>query len=101
MRRPSSHQNEYLCKHHGDFQMETIKRIQIVDSRDLQIMQLADLFIGAISYYNRGLSRNNSFSSAKRELVELIEDLSGVDLGKKTNLSKQKFNVFVWNAWGD
>lgn len=92
---------EYLCKHHGDFQMETIKRIQIVDSRDLQIMQLADLFIGAISYYNRGLSRNNSFSSAKRELVELIEDLSGVDLGKKTNLSKQKFNVFVWNAWED
>ena len=92
---------EYLCKYHGDFKMDTIEKIQIVDSRDLQIMQLADLLIGAVSYYNRGFNNRAGFSSAKKELIKLIKELSCADLDKTSNLSEQKFNVFIWRAWRD
>ena len=90
---------EYLCKEQGDFEMDKIEKIQIVDSRDLQFMQLADLFIGAVSYYHRGLNKQSKFSNAKRELVELIEDLSEINLSQTTPLSNNKFNIFVWRAW--
>lgn len=90
---------EYLCKKHGDFRMDTIEKIQIVDSRDLQLMQLADLLIGAISYYHRGLNNQNGSSNTKSELVNLIEDLSRINLGETTSLYNHKFNVFVWRPW--
>ena len=87
---------EYLCRTHGDFSMDMVEKIQIVDSRDLQLMQLADLFIGAISYYHRGLSNHDKPLNTKQELVNMIEDLSNVDLSKTTSLYNHKFNVFVW-----
>lgn len=89
---------EYLCKKHGDFDLNTIDKIQIVDSSDLQLMQLADLFIGAVSYYNRGLSDNGQ-ANTKTELVNLISDLSSSDLGKTSYLHENKFNIFVLKSW--
>ena len=56
----------------GDFYDETVKNIQLVRSDQIQLMQLSDLLIGAVSYSNRGLNSN----PAKVKLIEHIEESS-------------------------
>lgn len=90
---------KFLCNKNRDFRMETIEKIQIVDSRDLQLMQLVDLLIGAISYFNRDVYNEAKEGSAKKEIIELIKKLSKIDLNKTSYLSEHKFNVFMWQAW--
>ncbi len=75
-----------------DFFNETIRRVQNVRSDEIEVLQLADLIIGAISYENRGLST----SKAKCVLVEQIKRKSGTNLKYKTPLKESKFNLFVW-----
>lgn len=90
----------YLCRTHHDFDMKRIKKIQIVDSRDLQLIQLADILIGAISYYHRGFVEDENKSNAKKEIVRLIQDLSKVNLKRGNSKYSKKFNVFVWKVDG-
>lgn len=77
-----------------DYQKEIIKKVQQVHSHEVEILQLADLLIGAVSYINRGLSS----SKAKNELVELIKQRSEYSLVKSTLLREKKFNIFIWEA---
>jgi Protein of unknown function (DUF3800) len=66
--------------------------IQPVDSRQVELIQLADLIIGAISYANRGLAT----SDASIKLVEYIEQKAGKSLKSKTALGARKVNLFFW-----
>lgn len=75
-----------------DFYDETVKRIQLVRSDQIQIMQLVDLLIGAISYKNRALSTSQS----KLELIDYIEERSGRPLSYTTPRSEDTFNLFRW-----
>jgi hypothetical protein len=75
-----------------DFYDETVMRIQTIRSEEVNILQLTDLFIGALSYINRG---KNS-SEAKLEIIEYLKDYSGLDLEHTTLRSDQKFNIFIW-----
>ncbi|MDR1168237.1 MAG: DUF3800 domain-containing protein [Heliobacteriaceae bacterium] len=70
-----------------------INRIQEVRSHQVELIQLADLIIGAISYYNRGLSSNN----AKVKIVERLTK-RGYPLDCSTLLGEQKFNLFKWRS---
>ncbi|MBG0765922.1 MAG: DUF3800 domain-containing protein, partial [Tissierellales bacterium] len=67
-----------------------INNIKTVKSDENEIIQLTDLFIGAIAYKNRELKT----SKAKLELISLIEKLSDVDL-INTNYN-EKMNIFRW-----
>lgn len=73
-----------------------IKNIQEVRSQDIELIQLADLIIGAISYRNR----NYSDSTAKLKLIERIEE-SGYPLNKSTLPKEDKFNLFRWHPQGE
>lgn len=75
-----------------DFNRDIIKRIQIIDSKEVRLLQLADLLIGAINYENR----NNSESGAKSLLVKYIKNKTGFSLRCSTLLSEKKFNIFRW-----
>lgn len=75
-----------------DFYDETVMRIQTIRSEEVNILQLTDLFIGALSYINRG---KNS-SEAKLEIIEYLKDYSGLDLEHTTLRGDQKFNIFIW-----
>jgi hypothetical protein len=66
--------------------------IQPVDSRQVGLIQLADLIIGAVSYANRGLAT----SEASLKLVEYIEQKAGKSLRSRTALGAKKFNLFFW-----
>lgn len=74
------------------FYDETVKNIQLVRSDQIQLLQLADLLIGAVSYKNRGLKENK----AKIELIKQIEKRSGRSLDFNSPKDETKFNIFKW-----
>ena len=77
-----------------DFQRQIIERVQTVRSHEVEILQLTDLLIGAVSYVNRGLHTN----IAKLALVERMKEYSGYSLTKTTLLKENKVNLFMWQA---
>ena len=85
--------HEYLCNSRYDFDREMIRRVQQVRSHELELVALADLFIGALSYVHRGLHD----SKAKMEVIERIRQRSGYQLMRSTLYRENKFNLFVWH----
>ena len=80
-----------------DFDMECVKNVQNINSKESELIQLADILIGAISYLNRNEDRKERYSKAKMEIVDLVSSLSGYNLRKSTILSEEKFNLFFLN----
>jgi hypothetical protein len=83
---------EVLCNNMYDFDRKIINKIQQVRSHEAEILQLADLLMGAVSYNARDLSA----SRAKTSLVERIKKRSGYELNRTTLLKEEKFNLFFW-----
>lgn len=77
-----------------DYAKEIIKKVQQVRSHEVELIQLADLLTGAVSYVNRGLSE----SMAKNILIEHIRHRSKYSLTKSTLIREQKFNIFLWES---
>lgn len=77
-----------------DFDHRIIRKVQQVRSHEVELIQLADLLTGAMSYVNRGLHTSNS----KNELVDLIQKRSNYQLTKSTLVKEKKFNVFIWHS---
>lgn len=85
---------EVLCNDRYDFTGEMISTIQHARSHELELMQLSDLFLGALVYAHRGLRTN----SAKLAVCRKIEARLGRSILASTPLSNQKYNIFVWRA---
>lgn len=77
-----------------DFSREIIERIQNVRSHETEILQVADLLIGAIAYENRNLNT----STAKQSIVKKMQDISKYSLTKSTLYREKKLNLFKWDA---
>ena len=77
-----------------DYAKEIIKKVQQVRSHEVELIQLADLLTGAVSYVNRGLSD----SMAKNILIEHIRHRSKYSLTKSTLIREHKFNIFLWES---
>ena len=86
--------HEVLCNEKYDFSREIIEHIQIVRSDEIEILQIADLLIGAVSYLNRNLSGN----AGKEALIKRIKDRSNYSLTRSTLLRENKVNIFRWAA---
>ncbi|PIS30348.1 MAG: DUF3800 domain-containing protein [Candidatus Marinimicrobia bacterium CG08_land_8_20_14_0_20_45_22] len=84
--------HEVLCNDQYDFSRDIITRIQPVRSHEVEVLQLTDLLIGALSYYHRGLSTNQG----KIKVIQRIIEQSGFALSKSTLPSEGKFNLFIW-----
>lgn len=84
--------HDVLCKSQYDFDRNIIERIQQVSSKEVALMQIADLLIGSLAY----VARNLKSSPAKLSLVEKIRQRSGYSLRQKTLLGESKFNIFYW-----
>lgn len=85
---------ECLCNQKLDFDQKLIDKIQIVNSRDCELLQMADILIGAITYVNR----KKDSSEAKIEIVNYIKNKSGLTLTRTVPSSNRKFNIFVWDG---
>jgi hypothetical protein len=88
--------HEVLCNNLYDFDRKIIDWIQVVESHDVEQLQLADLLIGAIGYANRGLSSN----LAKQALVKQLQERSRYALTRTTLLRESKVNIFIWQPQG-
>lgn len=86
--------HQILSHSEYDFNNEKIQRIQQIRSHESELLQLTDLFVGALSYLHRGLQT----SQAKLELIEHIKQRSGYSLSKTTLLREEKFNLLIWKA---
>jgi hypothetical protein len=75
-----------------DFSREIIERVQHVRSHDINLLQLADLLIGAISYHARGLTG----STAKNDIIQIIKKRTGLSLTRNTLPGERKFNMCIW-----
>ncbi|WP_406945782.1 DUF3800 domain-containing protein [Halobacillus sp. SY10] len=87
--------HEVLSNSKYDFRNEVVKDIKQIHSHESEIMQLCDLFIGALSYYHRGLHFTEG-SPAKTDIINRIEDHIGQSLSTKTPPYENKFNLFLW-----
>jgi hypothetical protein len=76
-----------------DFQKQIINSIQQVHSHDVELIQLTDLFTGALAYVHRNLNT----SKAKSQLIERIRERSKYSLIKSTLPRETKFNLQVWD----
>jgi hypothetical protein len=85
---------EVLRNDKYDFSKQIIRKVQQVRSHEVELIQLADILTGAVSYINRGLNT----SAAKNELIELIKHRSRYSLIKSTLIKERKFNIFVWES---
>lgn len=84
--------HDVLCNNFYDFSRSVIEGVQSVNSQEIELLQLTDLLIGAVSYINRGLSS----SGAKLELINLIKKRSRYSLKATTLVREEKFNLFFW-----
>jgi len=86
--------HEVLSNSNYDFSREIIKQIKLVKSHQVQLIQLCDLLIGAISYANRHLTT----SHAKRSIVDRLIERTGYSLEQTTLLKEKKINLLRWNG---
>lgn len=70
------------------------KDFQHIHSNENVLLQLTDLFIGAITFKARGLEKLDTANKAKVELVQYIEAKSGYLLDEGTEPWENKFNIF-------
>ena len=77
-----------------DFSGRIIERVQVVRSDQVELMQLTDLLIGALSYVNN--DRNTS--QTKLKLIERIRKRSGYSLTRTTLLRESKLNLLHWKS---
>ena len=89
---------EVCCNSIYDFSGKSIVKIQPIRSHEVEIMQLVDILIGAVTYFNRRFPDDHIKSSAKLQVIELIKSRSQKDLSKTSMLREDKFNLFIWRA---
>lgn len=87
--------HDTLCNSRFDFDHRIIKRVQQIQSHDVELMGLTDLLIGALSYVNKGCTAG---SYAKAELIDVIKTRSGFSLMSSTLPLEPKFNILVWHG---
>jgi len=86
--------HEVLCNANYDFDRSLIESIELVQSHDVPLLQLADVLIGALSYVHRGLHG----SPAKQALVAHLRHCSGLRFEQSSLWRAEKFNLLVWRA---
>ncbi len=87
--------HEVLTNSLRDFDRECVERVQQVRSHESELLQIADILIGALTYANRGLTT----SPAKTAIAERLRKRLGPDILTRTSaFDSTKFNILVWRA---
>lgn len=84
----------YLRSHLKDQVREMLLGMQLVHSKEVVLIQLADLLIGALSYVHRDLKS----SPSKLQIIDRIRENTRLTLKWSTAPGRPKFDVFVWEA---
>lgn len=87
--------HEFLTNSLYDFDRKCIERVQQVRSHESELLQIADILIGALTYANRGLAT----SVAKAAIVARLRERLGSNVLTRTStFAATKFNILLWRA---
>jgi hypothetical protein len=86
--------HDVLCNNFLDFDRRIIANVQHVRSHEVEILQICDLLIGALSYLHRGVMT----SRTKLTLLERFQHRAGFDLRHTTLPREDKVNILIWGA---
>lgn len=86
----------FLCDTMVDYNRQVIKRVQIVRSHEIEIMQLVDVLVGAVCSVNKGALQSES----KLALINRIKLRSRYSLVDTTLYRENKVNLLSWQAQG-
>lgn len=86
---------EVLCNNMYDYKEEIIKNVQQIRSDEVEIMQITDILIGALNYYNNG-EYSKKVNIGKKTIIDKIIQLSGCNLCASTPYGYNDFNLFIW-----
>lgn len=73
---------------------DAIEHIQLIHSHEVELVQLVDILMGTVSSVNRGGPKN----VAKKSLIEIMQDRSGLTLTQTTSFQENKVNILRWDA---
>lgn len=90
----SSLKNKKLREILTHYKIYNVSKVQSIRSDEVQLIQLADLVIGAIGYKLRNLTT----SRAKLELVKYIENKFNISFFINSSNNNKKFNIFHWRS---
>jgi len=88
---------DVLCNNYYDFDRTIIKDINLIKSHQVELLQLTDVLLGALTYNARNLETNKG----KVLIVDRIKKRSGYSLNNTTLLREDKFNILVWRPGSD
>ena len=80
---------------------QIIERVQQIRSYESELLQLADLCLGAVGYHNRtetGDLKQSGKNAGKVAVIRQIQKRSGKSLANSTWLREPKFNLLVWKG---
>ena len=83
-----------LVKYKDRLRESPFKHFQHIRSHDNVFIQLADFFIGAITYKARIASGENLGNQGRLEFIAYLENVSGFTLSEGTVPWETKFNIF-------
>lgn len=87
--------HEVLANSLFDFDRECIERVQQIRSHESELLQVADILIGALTYANRGLET----STAKAAITAMLSERLGSNVLTRTSaFAATKFNILLWRA---
>jgi hypothetical protein len=78
-----------------------IEKVQQIRSHESEMLQLADLLLGAVCYHHRsqtGDLRGQTVNTGKLKVIRRIQRRSGKSLSYTTWLCEPKFNLLVWQG---
>lgn len=93
-------QLEEILKHKTQKEALEILKIQQIRSYESELLQLADILIGAVGYNDRlsEIVTNGTASYIKQDLCNKLESELLVNFGEKSRFNEEKFNLLVWEG---
>lgn len=80
-----------------DFSGDCLKKLQLIKSHESELLQVCDLLIGAVCFFNRFYKDDFcNRSNAKIELCNYIIEKTGRPLTSTTPINDEKFNILIW-----
>jgi len=76
---------------------DLLGHLQEIRSIESDLLQLADVLLGALSYHYRGLEDRPDSSPAKNALVARLRERAPYDLSRSTLHLEDKLNLWLWH----
>lgn len=94
----ASRLTDVCCNSMYDFSHVILQKIQPIRSDEVELMQIVDIFVGAVAYNNRAFPKDHSYSESKISIINQIKKRSTYKLNKSTLMRENKFNLFFWQS---